>query len=184
MNTYRLNEEERKLVETHMDLVSTIVSSFPHDCFDSREDACQTGAIGLMKAARYFEAEKGVQFTTYASTCIRNELLMGLRRVRARRRYRFVSLDEALPSAEGESFCLLDVLPAREAGPEEICSGRESLNRVRAVLRESGDEEALTIVRMLLRGRRQSEIAQAIGCTQSAVSRKLGRIRQMLRQAV
>ena len=46
---------------------------------DPNEDLYQTGAIGLINAIRQFDPNKGFKFSTYASTCIRNEILRSLR---------------------------------------------------------------------------------------------------------
>ena len=44
------------------------------------EDLYQTGSIGLINAIRKFDASRGFKFSTYASTCIRNEILRSFRR--------------------------------------------------------------------------------------------------------
>lgn len=43
------------------------------------EDLYQVGSIGLINAIRQFDASKGFKFSTYASTCIRNEILRSVR---------------------------------------------------------------------------------------------------------
>ena len=43
------------------------------------EDLFQIGAIGLINAIKQFNPNKGFKFSTYASTCIRNEILRSLR---------------------------------------------------------------------------------------------------------
>ena len=49
---------------------------------EANEDLYQTGAIGLINAIRKFDTSKGFKFSTYASTCIRNEILRSFRRKR------------------------------------------------------------------------------------------------------
>lgn len=43
------------------------------------EDLYQIGSIGLINAIRQFNPTKGFKFSTYASTCIRNEILRSFR---------------------------------------------------------------------------------------------------------
>jgi RNA polymerase sigma factor for flagellar operon FliA len=45
------------------------------------EDAIQEGAIGLIEAARRYDPERGIQFSTYAEHRIRGAILDGLRRL-------------------------------------------------------------------------------------------------------
>ena len=44
------------------------------------EEMFQEGSIGLMKADRTFEENKGLKFSTYATTCIKNEIRNFVRR--------------------------------------------------------------------------------------------------------
>lgn len=46
----------------------------------TQEDLFQTALIGLWKACRTFDSQKGIKFSTYATNCIKNELLMALRK--------------------------------------------------------------------------------------------------------
>ena len=56
------------------------------------EDIVAYGMIGLIKAVDTFRPDKKCTFTTYASKCIDNEILMYIRR----ESYRYVSLDELI----------------------------------------------------------------------------------------
>lgn len=44
------------------------------------EDMMQEGLIGLLKATRTFDSSLGVQFSTFAYTCIKNSILSALKR--------------------------------------------------------------------------------------------------------
>lgn len=76
----RITEEQAKLVTENMRLVPHILKKLgilPSNYeFD---DLIQLGNIGLMKAAITFDSSKA-KFATYASTCIRNEIYMYLRK--------------------------------------------------------------------------------------------------------
>jgi len=47
-----------------------------------QEDLISIGTIGLIKAAETFDAEKAISFSTYASTCIRNQIKMYFRKMK------------------------------------------------------------------------------------------------------
>lgn len=46
---------------------------------EPNEDLYQIGSIGLINAIKQFDESKGFKFSTYASTCIRNEILRSFR---------------------------------------------------------------------------------------------------------
>ena len=68
-----------KLVADNLGLVHAITRRFEHRGHD-REEIFQIGCIGLMKAINTFDASKNIKLATYASRCIKNEILMYLRK--------------------------------------------------------------------------------------------------------
>ena len=56
--------------------------------------------------------------------------------------------------------------------------------RVELALKKMKDPDALQIIRMVVQNCRQEEIAESLGITQSAISRKIRKIRAALQQAV
>lgn len=78
-----LSKTERNLmVEENMGLVYKAVTLFGtkylnmnHPCI-SRDDLVQSASLALINAADKFNPEKGVEFSTYAMTAMRNELFM------------------------------------------------------------------------------------------------------------
>ncbi len=70
----------RELAEQHLPLVGMLVKRFPGD--GNREELYQQGVIGLMKALRRFDPDRGTAFSTYAASMILGEMRM-LRRQEA-----------------------------------------------------------------------------------------------------
>ena len=58
----------------NMGLVRFIAGSIKRRGSFSFEDSCQTGAIGVMRAAKKFDPDKGCRFSTYASWWIRQSI--------------------------------------------------------------------------------------------------------------
>ena len=173
------------LVEENLGLVSYAMNKVPVYRFDSREDAFQIGSIGLMKAARSYDPNKNTLFPTYAMTCITNELRMALRHINVSNPSgRTCSYDTPLTNSNGESFSLLDLIPSFDEQPDERYISRETLTRVIAALKGMEDPDACQIIGMIVRNCRQEEIAAVLGITQSAVSRKLRKIRSALQEAI
>ncbi len=70
-----------KLIEHNLRLVAYIVNKHYGDSRE-QEDLISIGTIGLIKAAETFDAEKSISFSTYASTCIRNQIKMYFRKTK------------------------------------------------------------------------------------------------------
>lgn len=179
-----LTDAQRILVEENLGLITYAISKVPAYLFDSREDAYQIGSIGLMKAAHSFNPEKNTLFSTYAMTCITNELRMAIRHINVSNPFgRICSYDAPLTNSDGESFTLIDMIPSNEEQPVERCIRRETLLRVLAFLKNMKDPDAYRIISMVVKNCRQDEIAAVLGITQSAVSRKIRKIRSALQEA-
>ena len=180
-----LTDAQRAIVEDNLHLINYALAKVPVYLFDSREDAFQTGVIGLIKAARSFDTSRNVLFSTYASRCIINELLMAVRRIlRTQSNMRTYSIDAPIQSADGECVTLADQLPSEEPRPDERFIARDSLEGIMRTLRAMPDGDALRIIRMALRQTKQADMAVQLGCTQSCVSRKLRRIRAVLQNSM
>jgi len=138
-----------------------------------------------MKAARSYDPEKNVLFPTYAMTCITNELRMAIRHINVSNPpSRLCSCDAPITNADGESFSLIDMIPSADEQPDERYISRETLVRVLTFLKHMKDPDAYRIIGMIVNNRRQEEIAAVLGITQSAVSRKLRKIRSALQEAI
>lgn len=131
-----------------------------------REDLVSEGMLGLVKAAKSFDYEKGIKFATYATLCINNQMLMFLRKVN-KFIYRELSLDEPVTKdSEGNELCLSDILPAKQVPQEtavELLDLEKFLNK-----QNSRDRQIFT---GYTKGYRQKEIAGSLNLSQSYVSR-------------
>ena len=149
-----------------------------------QEDMISIGTIGLIKAVNTFTPERNIKLATYASRCIGNEILMYLRKSSNRRQE--ASIDEPLNiDGDGNELLLSDVL-----GSDENQVGlRLEQDAERATLRRSVErlnprERQIMELRFgLVDGveRTQKEAADAIGISQSYISRLEKRIIRDLR---
>jgi RNA polymerase sporulation-specific sigma factor len=71
-------EEQNRLVEENTGLVRWVLRRFDGRGYDM-EELFQVGSVGLVKAARRFEAERGLAFSTYAVPVIIGEIRRFLR---------------------------------------------------------------------------------------------------------
>ena len=149
------------------------------------EDMVSIGTIGLIKAVNTFTPERNIKLATYASRCIGNEILMYLRKSSNRRQE--ASIDEPLNiDGDGNELLLSDVL----SSDENQVGQRLEQDAERATLRRSVErltprERQIMELRFgLVDGveRTQKEAADAIGISQSYISRLEKRIIRDLRK--
>ena len=149
------------------------------------DDIISIGTIGLIKAVNTFSPEKKIKLATYASRCIENEILMYLRKASNRRQD--ASIDEPLNvDGDGNELLLSDILgsdPDLVSQQLEETVEHQALRRAVAAL--SPRQQQIMEMRYGLadgRERTQKEVADAIGISQSYISRLEKRIIVLLRQ--
>lgn len=166
------------LIERNLRLVVFIAKKFENTPVGI-EDLISIGTIGLIKAVNTFNPEKKIKLATYASRCIENEVLMYLRHT-SRQKYE-VSLDEPLRTDwDGNELLLSDVLGTEgdlvSRGVEEDA---EKQVLIGALSRLAPREKRIMTMRFGLGGGRemtQKEVADALGISQSYISRLEKRI--------
>ena len=151
------------------------------------EDLISIGTIGLIKAVETFKPEKKIKLATYASRCIENEILMHLRRTT--RLKLEVSFDEPLNvDWDGNELLLSDVLgtdPDVVSRDMEDEVERELLKT--ALMRLSERERDIIDRRFGLNGgeaQTQKQVADAMGISQSYISRLEKRIMKRLKREI
>ena len=166
------------LIEHNLRLVVYIAKKFDNTGVGV-EDLISIGTIGLIKAINTYQPAKNIKLATYASRCIGNEILMYLRKSSNRRQE--ASIDEPLNvDGDGNELLLSDIL----GSDENQISQRLEQDAERAVLRRAVDslsprERQIMELRFGLADgieRTQKEAADALGISQSYISRLEKRI--------
>lgn len=174
------------LVEHNLRLVVYIAKKFENTGIGI-EDLTSIGTIGLIKAINTFRADKNIKLATYASRCIENEILMYIRK-RSNARCE-MSIDEPLNvDWDGNELLLSDTLGSDEGNISDEIEAAEERQMIReAVLRLGKRERIIIEMRYGLGGRRemtQKEVADALGISQSYISRLEKRIIKRLREEI
>ena len=102
------NDEDARnsLIEHNLRLVAHVVKKF-NNCGEA-DDLISVGTIGLIKAVKSFNPNKQVTFSTYASRCIENEILMMLRA--NKKHMKTQSLEETVDMQKDDIQARLEVL--------------------------------------------------------------------------
>ncbi len=106
---YKFKDEEsfKILIEHNLRLVAHIVKKY--NGADEADDLISVGSLGLIKAIKSFKPNHGTQFSTYASKCIENEILMLLRVNKKHKNT--ISIEEALGAdSEENELAIIDVM--------------------------------------------------------------------------
>ena len=176
-------EARNILVEHNLRLVAHIIKKYYTQSTD-QEDLISIGTIGLIKAVNTFRPDKGIKLATYASRCIGNEILMYLRKSSNRRQE--ASIDEPLNvDGDGNELLLSDILGSdANAVSQQLEQDAERAGLRRAVSSLSARERRIMELRFGLTDgveRTQKEAADALGISQSYISRLEKRIIQTLK---
>ena len=175
-----------RLIEHNLRLVVFIARKFENTGVQA-EDLISIGTIGLIKAVNTFDPEKRIKLATYASRCIENEILMYLRR--SCKLKLEVSLDEPLNvDWDGNELLLSDILGT---DGEEVSRELEDEVDRRLLWAALGrlDPRERRIVEMRFglgdqAPRTQKQVADAMGISQSYISRLEKRIMDHLKREI
>ena len=177
------SEVKSSLIERNIRLVVYIARKFDNTGV-GLEDLISIGTIGLIKAVNTFDASKNIKLATYASRCIENEILMFLRRTS--RTKGEISLDEPLNvDWDGNELLLSDILGTEsDAVFREIENDVEKSLIAEAVSRLPDREKLIINMRSGFRENTQKQVADALGISQSYISRLEKRIIRRLQKDV
>ena len=173
-----------KLIRHNLRLVAHIVKKYyalPGD----QDDLISIGTIGLMKAVDTFDSDRRARFSTYASRCIENEILMYFRG--QKKSAQDVSLSDYIETGtDGAALSLMDVV-SEDGDLLEQVSSRESAEQLHRAIRSclTEQEREVVVLRYGLNGKppkRQREVAIITGISRSYVSRIEKRALQKLRK--
>ncbi len=184
----RIDEEESvrsRLVEHNLRLVVYIAKKFENTGVGI-EDLISIGTIGLVKAVGTFRPDKNIKLATYASRCIENEILMFLRKSTGQRE---LSIEEPLNTDwDGNELLLSDVLSSDDEAVFKHLEYEEDRKIIKEALGRLDEREKIIIeLRFgLLDGKEktQKEVADALGISQSYISRLEKRIINRLREEI
>lgn len=180
------DEAHDKLIIHNLRLVVYIARKFDNSGVNL-EDLISIGTIGLIKAVNTFCPDRNIKLATYASRCIENEILMYLRKTSPLSRE--ISIDEPLNTDwDGNELLLSDILGSD--GEEVIRSIEIEDEKFQLNTFVKGlpvREKQIMEMRFGMNGYKeytQKEVADALGISQSYISRLEKRIINKLKKQI
>jgi RNA polymerase sporulation-specific sigma factor len=182
-------EEARQMLIAHnLRLVVYLAKKFENTGVGV-EDLISIGSIGLIKGINTFNPEKKIKLATYASRCIENEILMYLRRNNKTKLE--VSIDEPLNvDWDGNELLLSDILGTEEDIIYRDMETEAEMKLLRVAVGHLDSREREIIELRFGINRRngkemtQKEVADALGISQSYISRLEKKIMQRLKREI
>lgn len=180
------NYAKQALIEHNLRLVVFIAKRFENTGV-GLEELISIGTVGLMKAISTYNADKNIKIATYASRCIENEILMFIRKSSQRKKE--ISIDEPISvDYDGNELLLSDILGSETDSVFKEMEEDEERKIVRAAVKDLSERERIIIeMRFGLSGEEeltQKEVADALGISQSYISRLEKKIMHRLRKKI
>jgi RNA polymerase sporulation-specific sigma factor len=165
-------EARNKLIEHNLRLVAHVVKKYDGSGEDM-EDLISIGTIGLIKAIKTFNHDRGVRLATYAARCIENEVLMHFRNIKKLRQE--VSIHDPIGhDKEGNEISLMDILTT-DSEILEIIDNRMQGEKIKDKmdLLSGREREVIEMRYGIFNGLKetQRDIAAKLGISRSYVSR-------------
>ena len=154
---------EEELILKNQNLIYAVLKKL--NLYNQRDEYFDLGMIGLIKGVKTYDENKGYKLSTYLSICIRNEILMFLRK----RRINCLSLEDDVT----ENLKLKDVIKSDDDVNIFQKIAHESLY---AAMRELSYNDLMLFELYYINNLTQSEISKILNCSQAQVSRRLKNI--------
>lgn len=173
-------EAERELVIRYTPLVAMVVRR--ENLFASgqtEQDLTQSGYVGLLKAIRSYNSQGGASLKTYATTCIRNEIISAVRMALTHRHEPlsgFLSLDDHLELQHDE---LVDTVTP---SPEEQLLANEFSDRLDEFITHHLSTYERDILTRYASGYTYEEIGNQLGVSAKSIDNGLQRMRSKMRR--
>lgn len=167
----KMNEKQQKLVLDNQKLVYHVIKQL--HLYHKLEDYLDVGIIGLCKAAKTFKPENGSKFSTYAYSCIRNNILMEIRNEKRQCDAYAISFSSIINSSKDNNLTLEDTLSDYEL-ENDILNREELISLITSI--ERLDKEDKQIIDLYFyQNKTQQQIAQILNMSQANASRRIQR---------
>lgn len=173
-----------KLVLYNTRLILSRLSKFYKQIVFDKGDLFSAGVIGLMNAINSFDVKKNIKFSTYATTCIENQMKKSI--VEVTNELNIISLETPIRQEDGEDLKLEDILHDDNFFEDEIVN--KDTNSILVKLIDELPEREREIVKMnfCFYGRKYSlrEIGSIYGVTYNRIGMILHRALRMLKNKI
>ena len=178
----KLSSEKKQFVLENQRLVHYLVQKMgvlPNS--SEYEDITSIGTIGLIKAAITFDSSKKINFSTYASKCINNEIFMYYRKTK--KYANEVPIDKPIgKDMEGNELTLEDIIEHPKSNFDEEIVNKEAFVQVVNIILNYLKEKDRLVILYRMGQVSQEDIAKSLNISQSYVSRIITKVINKIRK--
>ena len=142
------------------------------------DDLIQEGMIGLFKAVRDYETDKGTPFHAFASLCVERQLLSAVQNSNRKKHSPLNSSVSLDADPENEIWTIMRA----EDNPEEILIDRENEEVLKGKIREFLSPLENRVLALYLEGYSYADIGEKLNKSSKSVDNALSRIRVKIRE--
>lgn len=179
----RPDSEVARLVDDNRSLVEWSVNRYlaRHSLHGvERDDLVSWGMMGLLSAARAFDASRGYRFSTLAALSIERSILRGAMQA-GNQSGPTLSLDEALSAGDAETRWIETI---RDDGAEREITRTEDLEELGRAMDRLRPEQQRLIRMHFFQGHSLADLARQWGTTRQAVAGQLRRALRSMRRGL
>lgn len=158
---------ENTLLSRYAPLAKSIARSF-YVIGQDGDDLIQTGMIGLMRAVRSFKPDGEATFKTYATHCIRNNIVDAVRKQNSR------------PAADVDFYELM--LTTEEHEPERLFIEDETSRLLLEAISSVLNEREMSVLKLFLDAMSYAEISQKLGIEKKQVDNTIYSLRKKIKK--
>ena len=149
---------------------------------EDKEDLFSVGLIGLTRATDTFNTNCGIKFSTYATACIKNEILLYLKKETLN--WKVGSLNDLIQYEENETTEIIEMIPGEDITEDKACDNviREDINKAVNNLSDLDKYIIKSIYGLGLTKKTTEEISENVPYTRQGVCFKRDQILNKLRR--
>lgn len=146
------------------------------------DDLIQEGMIGLFKAIRDYESDKGAVFSTFATLCIRRQIQNAIKNSNRKKHSplnTYISIYEA--QEQGDKYIFEDMQSSEEVvNPEDMIIAKEQKNVIAGLIKTKLSPFEKKVLILYFDGLSYNEIGERLGKSSKSVNNALQRIRNKI----
>jgi len=146
-----------------------------------REDIIQEGMIGLYKAVRDFQPQRGIAFKKFAEICVNRKMISAIKAASRQKHIPLnssVSLNKKVYEDDEEETFMDFIEPDEETSPEAIFIGIENKKVMTEYLAKELSKFESRVLSLYLQGKNYSTISEITGKPEKSIDNALQRVKK------
>jgi len=148
-----------------------------------RDDIIQEGMIGIFKAIRDYEDDKGASFSTFAELCITRQIISAIKQARRLKHgplNTYISLSKPISDEEPVNNLENTLFSSKDTDPEFMLLLKEEINHIETNGSEIFSKLEQKVLSGYINGKNYVEIAALLGKSPKSIDNAIQRIKKKL----